>query len=135
MFLILFIKIHLFFCTDYYFNYFKYIDLKRRIRVSSFWNILNVFDLVGCLENSISSTGIKHFWILWKEPNICLNYNFIEYDLLTLTEMNMIFWHWLKWNWIWTIWLCFGPSQWGLYIGTETSFFWGLPPASVWFWA
>ncbi len=71
MFSILFVKIYLFFCIDYYFNYFRYIDLKKRIRVSFFFEkILNVFDLVGYLENSISSTGIKKNWILWKEPNI-----------------------------------------------------------------
>ena len=85
------LKIHLYFSTIYYFYYGRYIDLKKRIRVLSFWNILNEFDLVGCLENSISSTGINHFLILWKEPNI----------VWTMILLNMIFWHWLKWSWIW----------------------------------
>ncbi len=72
---------------DYYCDYLRYIDLKKRIKVSSFWNILNVFDLVSYLEKFVSSTKIKHFWILWKEPSICLNFDFIGYYLLTSIEM------------------------------------------------
>ena len=96
-------NIYLSFITDYYLNYFRYIEIKKRIRVSPFWNIINVFELVSYLENSVSQLGSSTFWILWKEPNI----------VWTVILLNMIFWHWLIWNWIWTIWLCFGPRQWG----------------------
>ena len=49
------------FITDYYLNYFRYIEIKKRIRVSSFWNIINVFELVGYLENSVSQLGSSIF--------------------------------------------------------------------------
>ena len=69
------------FITDYYLNYFRYIEIKKRIRVSSFWNIINVFELVSYLENSVSQLGSSTFWILWKEPNI----------VWTVILLNMIF--------------------------------------------
>ena len=70
MFSILFIKIHLFFYTDYYFNYFRYIDLKKRIGVSFFSKYYKCIWISWLFEKFHFSTGIKHFWILWKEPNI-----------------------------------------------------------------
>ena len=77
----------MFFLTDYYLDTFW----MKIIKVSSFWNIINVFELVGYLENSVSSTGIMHFSILWKEPSIFLNYDFIEYYFLTSIEMEFWF--------------------------------------------
>ena len=55
------------------------------------WNIINVYDSVGYLENYVSSTGIKYFCILWKN----------QIFVWTMILLNMIFWHCLKWIWIW----------------------------------
>ena len=49
----------------------------------------NVFDLVDYSENFVPLTRIKEFLNFVKRTKHCLNCDFIEYDLLTLTEMKL----------------------------------------------
>ena len=53
----------------------------------SFRNIINVFELVGYLKNSISQLGSSIFEFC--EKNQPLFELFIEFDLLTLTEIKL----------------------------------------------
>jgi hypothetical protein len=53
-----------------------------------------------------------------------LNYDFIEYDILTLTEIKLNLKESEPFDY------ALDPTN-GVNVGTETSFFWGLPPAYV----
>jgi hypothetical protein len=79
----------LYFSKNYYFYYGRYIDLKKRIRVLSFWNIINVFELVGYLEKFGFLNWDQAFLNFVKRTKHCLIYDFIEYELLTLTEIKL----------------------------------------------
>ena len=120
---ILFIKYLLYFSTEYYINYFRYIGLKNRIRVLSFWNIIWLFRKFCVLnwdqalfEFCEKNQTLFELWFYWIW-SFDIDWNKIESEK-NLNHLTML----------WT------PPM-GVNVGTETSFFWGLPPAYVWFWA
>ena len=90
----------------------------------------NVFDLISRLFRKFCVFNWDQALFEFCEKNqTLLNCDFIEYDLLTLTEIKIESKKNL--NHLTMLWI---PPI-GINVGTETSFLWGLLPAYVWFWA
>ena len=77
----------MYFNIDYYFNYFRYIGLKKRIKVFDFLEYYNVFDLINWLFRKLCLQLGSSTFEFYEKNQTLLNCDFIEYDLLTLTEI------------------------------------------------